>query len=148
MGGNENLTTKKIMNLLSYRDHTERELFDKLMRAGFQEEESKEAIQLAKIQGYINDERYAEHYIGLNQERKSKNHIYRELENRGVKKEIIEKMMGEYVGEEIALVRAMNKKIKQLGEPLTMEKVIKLKAYLYRQGYQKDRIYKNLQPYI
>lgn len=49
----------RALNILSRRDHSEKELFNKLRRAD-SEEAAYDAVERVKALGYINDERYAE----------------------------------------------------------------------------------------
>ncbi len=144
MTDGESLAKRKTMNLLSHRDHSEKELRVKLLRSGFSEAESDETIQFMKEAGYLDDERYARLYVELNEARKSGGHIVQELRKRGVAGEVIERVMEGCEGEEEALRRAMDKKVRQLGTPLTKEKAERLKAYLYRQGYRPESIRRHL----
>ncbi len=51
----------RALNILSRRDHCEKELFNKLMRADGNEAAA-DAIERVKSLGYINDERYAQNF--------------------------------------------------------------------------------------
>ena len=53
----------KALNILSRRMHTQKELFDKLLRAGFGEELACEVCTWACEYGFINDKEYARAYI-------------------------------------------------------------------------------------
>ncbi len=53
----------KTLNILSRRMHTEKELCDKLLRAGFDEQVSNAVCEWAKEYGFLNDKEYARTYI-------------------------------------------------------------------------------------
>ena len=54
---------EKAMRLLLQQDRTEKELRDRLYRAGFSETASEAAMQYVSGFGYLDDRRYAENYF-------------------------------------------------------------------------------------
>ena len=54
---------KKAMSLLKYMDRTEWQLRDKLSLKGFSEEAIEEAIEYVKSFHYLDDYRYAVHFL-------------------------------------------------------------------------------------
>ncbi len=75
----------RALNILSRRDHSEKELFDKLARADG-EEAATSAVERIKSLGYIDDERYATALAKELAERKGKSEraIIAELIHRGI----------------------------------------------------------------
>lgn len=53
----------KALSLLSYGAKSERRLFEKLTEAGFDENTAREAVELMKSYGYVDDEKLAADYI-------------------------------------------------------------------------------------
>lgn len=78
------------LRLLSYRDHSEREMINKLLQKGHKREYAESAAEKLKEYGYINDERYAQSFAENLAERKgmSIRGIKTELLRKGISKEI------------------------------------------------------------
>lgn len=78
------------LRLLSYRDHTEKEITDKLVQKGHRAEYAKAAAEKLKEYGYVNDERYAQNLAENLLERKgmSVRGIKSELFRKGISREI------------------------------------------------------------
>ena len=53
----------KAADLLTRREHTEKELKEKLSEKGFKEDEIRSAIDTLKSEGYLSDSRFAEVFI-------------------------------------------------------------------------------------
>ena len=78
------------MNLLARREHSTRELRDKLLVRGFEEDEITPALQLLSQEGLLSDERFTESFIHWRIGRGSGPlKIRAELRQRGVADEII-----------------------------------------------------------
>ena len=56
---------KYAMNLLLKKDRTEKELTEKLRRAGYPAQAAQNAVDYVKSFGYIDDERYAAHFLEM-----------------------------------------------------------------------------------
>ncbi len=131
--------TEKAMSLLQFKDRTERELSDKLYRAGFSEKASMEAMQYVKHYGYINDTRYASNYIMFQKGKRSKKEILYKLAEKGISKDVVWQVMEEteYDGEEDAIRTLILKKLKgRTVQDLSFEEKNKITAYLGRKGYE------------
>ena len=78
------------LRLLSYRDHTEKEMLLKLRQKGYDKLYAVNAVEKLKDYGYINDERVAEYYAKSLSERKgmSVNGIKNELRRKGISSEL------------------------------------------------------------
>ena len=73
---------EKAMRLLLQQDRTEKELRDRLYRAGFSETASEAAMQYVSGFGYLDDRRYAENYISFHKGRRSRKEISFKLKQR------------------------------------------------------------------
>ena len=165
----EKRATEKAMALLLHKDRTEKELSDRLYRAGFSESASRFAMAYVSRFGYINDRRYAEGYIDYHKQTKSKNEIRRKLKEKGVSDEILTEAFeacyasdrdgdgrftedehrngltaGEYCDEDpedTALRTLLNKRLKgrELSE-LTYEEKQKQMRYLAGKGFPIEKI--------
>lgn len=80
----------KATDLLSRRDHGEKELLLKLRQRGFKEE-AEEAIEKLKYYGYIDDRKFAENYVKelIRIKHYGKRRIEQELFRKGIDREII-----------------------------------------------------------
>ena len=78
------------LRLLSYRDHSSRELITKLIQKGHKREYSENAVSKLSEFGYVNDERYASYLASSLLERKgmNSNAIRSELLRKGISREI------------------------------------------------------------
>ena len=105
---------EKAMRLLLQQDRTEKELRDRLYRAGFSETASEAAMQYVSGFGYLDDRRYAENYISFHKGRRSRKEISFKLKNKGVPPEILSMAMEGYEieDESVAIEHLIQKKIK------------------------------------
>ena len=81
---------RKALRLLEHMDRTERGLADRLKQAGFSEKATEDAVSYVRELGYINDERYAFHYIMYRIHNKSRQKIFQELQQKGVDRQTIQ----------------------------------------------------------
>lgn len=78
------------LRLLSYRDHSSKELIAKLIQKGHKREYSENAVAKLSEYGYVNDERYAENLANSLLERKgmNTNAVKSELIRKGISRDI------------------------------------------------------------
>lgn len=78
------------LRLLSYRDHSAKDLVTKLVQKGHKREYSENAVEKLEEYGYVNDERYARYLAESLLERKGMNTraIKSELMHKGISKQI------------------------------------------------------------
>ena len=127
------------VNLLSRRDHSERELMTKLTQKGYSDG-AEEAIRKLRNGGYVSDERFARLYVRELQTFKKygKRRIEQELYRKGVDREIIREVLDETDFDESELVSLIERKY---GRYLTDEKgVSKTINGLLRMGYSYGEI--------
>ena len=132
---------KKAMDLLLYRDRTEKELRERLLEAGFDEKEAEKGISYVASFGYLNDRRYAENYVFGMQGRKSRCQIRRELEEKGVAEETVENALSEIPENATEQIYALL--CKRAGEPhqLQERELRRLFGYLARRGFRTGDIW-------
>ncbi len=83
------------LRLLSYRDHSRKELINKLCQKGHKREYAESACESLEYYGYINDERYAQSLAESLVERKG-------MSVRGVKTELYHKGISREIADNIA----------------------------------------------
>lgn len=83
------------LRLLSYRDHSRKELVTKLVQKGHKREYSENAAARLEEYGYVNDERYAQYFAQSLLERKgmNANAIKTELFRKGISREIADNVV-------------------------------------------------------
>ena len=80
---------KKALMLLTDMDRSEKELYDKLKKAGFEEDVITETMDYVRSFGYINDGKYASKYIDAYSLKRSRQRIEYDLMRKGIAKELI-----------------------------------------------------------
>lgn len=127
------------VSLLSRRDHSEKELFNKLTQKGCQEGAEK-AIEKLKDGGYVSDERFARLYVRELQTLKKygKRRIEQELYRKGVDRDIIREVLDETEFDKSELVSLIERKYARY---LSDEKgITKTVNALLRMGYSYGEI--------
>lgn len=124
----------KASELLSRRDHSEKELLTKLRQKGFAEG-AQEAIEKLRDYGYVNDERFAVSYASELRRLKhfGKRRIEQELFKKGIDREIIFDVLESLEFDENELCELITKKYyRNLGTEKGVQKTINA---LVRAGY-------------
>ncbi len=127
------------VNLLSRRDHSERELMTKLTQKGYNEG-AEEAVKKLRDSGYVSDERFARLFVRELQifKKYGKRRIEQELYRKGIDREIIRGILEETDFDESELVSLIRRKY---GRYLSDEKgVAKTINGLLRMGYSYGEI--------
>lgn len=131
---NSNRAFNKAADLLSRRDHSSKELLQKLRQKGYSEG-AEEAIERLSDLGYIDDRRFAERYADeLRRIKKfGKRRIWDELYRKGIDGEIIDEIVSEIEFDNDELVSIIERKyMRNLGDEKGVRKTI---AALTRMGY-------------
>lgn len=127
------------VSLLSRRDHSEKELRDKLLLKGYRDG-ADEAIDKLKAGGYVSDERFARLYVRELQTLKKygKRRIEQELYRKGVDRDIIRHVLDETDFDESELVTLIERKYgRYLGDEKGIQKTVNS---LLRMGYSYGEI--------
>lgn len=125
------------LRLLSYRDHSKKELVEKLVQKKHKREYAQAAAEKLEELGYINDERFAESLAESFLERKgmSAEKIRYELLRKGVSKETVDEILQQLDFDPvIRITELLNTKFKRyLSDEKGMKKTV---ASLQRLGYR------------
>ena len=131
------------VKLLSRREHSALEIRDKLQKRDFEEEEVAQAISELQQGGWLSDERYAEAYIRMRQQKGfGPIRIAMELHERGVEENIVEAFIddSEQSWQQI-LQRQYLKKYKNRPVKDYNDKAKRIRFLQYR-GFPLDAIYR------
>ena len=127
---------KKAMSLLKYMDRTEWQLRDKLAAKGFSEEAVEGAIDYVKSFHYLDDYRYAVHFVEIHQEQRSRQRMRQDLYQRHVPEEYIDLALESICeNDDIALQEAL-RKITRGETEFSYEEKQKIAGKLYRKGFR------------
>ncbi len=95
-------------------------------------------IDKCKSYGYIDDEKYAESYVFQNRKLKGKLKLQQELMQKGIAKNIIDKVLQDYDEEDGCLVLARKKALnKDLDDPKVYAQLVRFLQY---RGYEWEKI--------
>lgn len=133
---------KRVLALLEKMDRSEADLRIRLKRSGYEEDVVEDAILYARKFGYIDDERYANHYIQSRSGTKSRRQIEAELKQKGVH-HLPEDAFQDPEAEREAVKRLIWRKTSDV-DTLEQEQKQKLAASLYRKGFPSELIRKEL----
>lgn len=134
---------QRCLFLLKSMDRTEYQLRQKLRENGYPEELMDRAVNWLKELHYLDDVRYAEHYVRFHGEQKGRKLIQMELSQRGISREIIRTAleMEEGLDEEKAIRGWIQKKGIHL-ESATPKEKNRLYGFLLRKGFSSSKISK------
>lgn len=130
---------RKAMQLLEHMDRTERGLTERLGHAGFSGEAVQDAVAYVKSFGYIDDARYAQHYISYRLGIKSRQKLLQELMHKGVDRQTAQEAWEEAVQneepDERAIIRRIVEKKYRPGSELDEKEMRRLYGFLARRGF-------------
>lgn len=130
----------KALDIISRREHSEKELENKLLKKFESLEEIHSVIERLKTNNLVNNERYAEMYARI---RKRKgfgpNRIGYELSSRGINDSISSEALNEIGGWEEAALEAFNKKYRD-GVASDFKSKSKQKVFLQNRGFSFQEI--------
>lgn len=161
---------KRAMRLLEHRDYSKRELTEKLVRDGYEEDLISEIIAYLNSYHYLDDVRYAENLIRSRKTSKSRRELLHYLKTKGISEEAVEMAMesnyhmkdeASYLFSEesdeteeernlspeiVAIRKQLQKYQATKEELLAMEYATrqKIAAKLYRKGYSEENIRREL----
>ncbi len=125
----------KAMWLLSFRDHSRRELFDKLRR-DYPADTAQKAVQRCEELGLIDDARFARRYSAdlFNLKHLSRKGVRQKLKEKGIDQDVIEEVLDEYDVDEDEQIRAILSRMSM--RSFSDEKQLRrIYAKLIRMGY-------------
>ena len=143
---NERRAKDKALWLISYRDHSKKELVDKIKRT-CDEQAAEKAVERMEELGLINDEDYARrcaHSLIFTKLMSKKSAVF-ELVRRGIDRELASELVDEIEVDSCEQIRAViEKKYKRISDEKTKRRAF---AALKRLGYSFDDIRKVLEEY-
>lgn len=131
----------KVLNFLSFRPRSEKEVKDYLFKKKVDEEEAGAVIKELKEKGYLNDEEFARWWIEQRQtfRPKARRVLVIELRQKGIAQDLIVKSLNDYINKDTEFEMALKLAKKKAG---TLEKLPpdefrqKLGNYLVRRGFE------------
>ena len=133
----------RALHLLNDMGRTEAQLRQKLERDGYTTDVVEEAVSYVKSFGYINDENYARIYIDSRKNRKSRKEIFANLLQKGIDREVVDRVFEEcYEGEDARKAIAQILKKKHYDpETADRKETQKILGYLSRKGFGYEDIF-------
>ncbi|WDV47793.1 regulatory protein RecX [Clostridiaceae bacterium M8S5] len=141
----------KSIKKLSYRLRTKKEMSIYLKEAGYSKQLVDRVVAKLTEMGYIDDLKYCEVYISyyINNKLKSKAVALSELKNKGVSSDIIRKVLNSVdIDDTKSLLAILKKKVKNSEQLKDKNYRDKIKAYLYRKGFNLNQINKTINQLI
>jgi len=132
----------KILNFLSYRPRTIKEVRDRLYKYDIKDEsKQKSLIDVLQSKGHLDDLVFARWFVeSRNTHRpRSKRYLSAELKAKGVSDEIIKQVAGQ-IGDENQTIREILTKKLGSSRKLEIKEKQKILGYLGRQGFAWDKI--------
>ncbi len=125
--------------LLSVRDASEHETADRLRKSGYPEEVVARVMQMLTQAGYVDDTRYAGHFVESRSSRYGSRRLYGELRRKGVSEEVAREALGELSPEDEA-ASALRQAEKLLARKDVTDPDVRRKAVqaLVRRGFGWD----------
>lgn len=133
--------TLRAMHILERTDKTEAQLRRKLEESEYPKEAVESAIAYVTSYGYLDDRRYAEHYIEWKKQGKGKARLKMELVQKGISREIIEEVLeSTYFGETREMIRQIILKKRKTDIPMNEKEKQRLYGFLMRKGFSSSDI--------
>ena len=128
--------TLRAMHILERTDKTEAQLRRKLEESEYPKEAVESAIAYVTSYGYLDDRRYAEHYIEWKKQGKGKARLKMELVQKGISREIIEEVLESTdFGETREMIRQIILKKRKTDIPMNEKEKQRLYGFLMRKGF-------------
>ena len=133
--------TLRAMHILKRTDKTEAQLRRKLEESEYPKEAVESAIAYVTSYGYLDDRRYAEHYIEWKKQGKGKARLKMELVQKGISREIIEEVLESTdFGETREMIRQIILKKRKTDIPMNEKEKQRLYGFLMRKGFSSSDI--------
>ena len=133
--------TLRAMHILERTDKTDAQLRRKLEESEYPKEAVESAIAYVTSYGYLDDRRYAEHYIEWKKQGKGKARLKMELVQKGISREIIEEVLESTdFGETREMIRQIILKKRKTDIPMNEKEKQRLYGFLMRKGFSSSDI--------
>ena len=128
--------------LLSFCDRSEKEIREKILKKGYSETECEEAIAFCREYGYLDDSRFAEHFVhdAVELKKLGKARIKMELRQKGIDEETVSEVLETVEDEREMLKSEMQRRFGNLD---FSDKKVKNKVFGYfaRRGFKPRDIF-------
>jgi len=128
------------LRLLSFHEHSQQELVEKLRMRGFPTEEIEPLCEEFSGKGYLDDRRVAESFLASALLKRDKGiiRLQQELHRRGINRELIDATLSSYQAEvdECAVVKGLTEHLAARGRDK-----IYIERYLWRQGFSRLHVH-------
>ena len=135
----------RAMNLLTKRQYTGKQLHDKLIQGGYDEQTAEAALDYVRSFHYVDDVEYAAEFIRCNADKRSRREIEQKLRQRGISAEMITEAfdrmdeLGFACDEEEMIRTLLQKKHFDPSQADEREKQ-RLYGFFYRKGFRLDLV--------
>ncbi len=143
---NERRAKEKALRLISYRDHSKKELTDKIKRT-CDSESAQKAVERMEELGLVDDENYARRYAYqlLFSKHMAPGGAARMLVQKGIDRELAYEIVEKYPVDTVESIKAViDKKYRNIGDEKIRRRAV---AALQRLGYKWDEIRSALEEY-
>lgn len=127
--------------LLSVCDRSEKEIREKILKKGYSSDECEDAVAFCREYGYIDDERYAEHFVhdAVNLKKLGRERIKLQLRQKGIQSDVIENALRCISGEQDIIKDELDRRFKDvdLSDKKAKNKVF---GYFARRGFKASDI--------
>lgn len=128
----------RALNLLARREHSQQELFLKLLAKGFETPIATDTVQQLAAKNLLSDHRYAELYTEYRVNRGyGPVRIQQELQQKGVKADVAEESLAPYQSDWVGHAKSAWQKYMRLHPNA---EVVKQQRFLYQRGFSSDHI--------
>ncbi len=128
----------KAVSYISKCQKTKKEIYNYLLKKGFNEAISNEVIEKMQEYNFVNDDFYAKNYIKFKNKNSGKKKIEIELKQKGVDEKIIKQATDEYLNDREYIVSVAKKYMKN--KECDIKNKQKAFRYLSSRGYQSEDI--------
>lgn len=131
----------RAMHLLESMDRTRADLEKKLQSSEYPREAVAEALAYVESFGYLDDKRYARHYVECKKEGRGKARLKMELAQKGVDRNIIEEVLDEAKLDDCRdTIRELARKRRRGDGPMDDRERQRIYGYLMRKGFSSSDI--------
>ena len=131
----------RAMHLLESMDRTRAELVRKLQAGEYPREAVEAALAYVESFGYLDDRRYARHYVECKKEGRGKARLKMELAQKGVDRSIIEEVLEEAELDDCRdTIRELVRKRRRGSGPMDDRERQRIYGYLMRKGFSSSDI--------
>ena len=131
----------RAMHLLESMDRTRADLEKKLQSSEYPREAVAEALAYVESFGYLDDKRYARHYVECKKEGRGKARLKMELAQKGVDRNIIEEVLDEAKLDDCRdTIRELVRKRRRGDGPMDDRERQRIYGYLMRKGFSSSDI--------